>query len=181
MADEIDTWEDVLFEVIAEERTAAMTPELQRICVAVAASGLRRAEEQGKLRELFGAGAVRNTDLEELARKILERIDGSNNPGLEAECVDFVFGMGLNDGISQTEIGKRHGVGRACASARCIKLREHFGLPPARGMKSDAARDAYSRAATEWHQQKPPPQKWAFTGLLSRVFTGGANVATGIV
>lgn len=175
MAGEIDCLEDVLAEVICEEH-GQMPPEILRCVVAIASGALRLAEDRGIIQQMFGSAAPVKEDLEALAAKIMAAIDGDRDPQLQARCVNFVYDMGLDEGKTQTEIAREQGVNKATVSKRCIELRKKLNLPPARGMKSDLARESYRKRQTG-KTRRPRGEGWVFTGLLTSVFGRPAHVA----
>lgn len=78
-------------------------------------------------------------------RIIVGEIASSSNALLSTEVLALVTGI-CYQGASQTEIAAKHKVTRAAVSKRCVEICEHLGLPPARAMKSEIARQGYSEA-----------------------------------
>jgi len=158
------------------------------VVVAIAAGALRKADDRGVIQEMFGCTApTTREDLAEFARKLMKVIDEDRNPRLQAKCVAFVFGLGMTGGKSQTEIAAEEGVGKAAVSKRCRNLVKEFPerfpadreSAPARGMKTEKACRSYAERQ-KGKRARPPREEWKFVGMLTRVFSGGANVAPGI-
>jgi hypothetical protein len=172
MAAEIDKPEDRLLERIAR-MSLALPPGVQRPffnrCVAAAAlAALRESARDGTLADLFDGLEPVSADLEGVARILAELID-SDNPRLQAKCMDFVLGTGLCQGKSQTVIALEEGVGKAAVSKRCKVLQTALGVPPGRGMKREEACASY-RERQLGKRAKPKPQPWAFSKLLGRAY-----------
>lgn len=74
------------------------------------------------------------------------RIRAHPNPLLAFDAACFASGLMDVEGLSQSELAKRHGVTRAAFSKLAIQWAETFGLPPSRGMRSKNARTAYRQA-----------------------------------
>jgi hypothetical protein len=75
-------------------------------------------------------------------RRIIIEIMEAKNARLTTECLALVTGVGFL-GDSETAIAKKYNLTRAAVSKRCVELCEKLGLPPARAMKSEAARESY--------------------------------------
>lgn len=96
-----------------------------------------------------------------LARLVAEIIDAPN-ARLMARCVDFVFELGICQGMSQTCIAELEGVTKADASHYCIELKETYrGGRPARGMKSNQAVIKY-REKRLGRSSRGPREEWTF-------------------
>jgi hypothetical protein len=170
MAD-LDTREDVFLEHVARLKVA-LPPGMQRAffnrCVVqVAMAALDEATREGTLHDLFDGVQPTTADLDMVTRVLAEMID-ADNPRLQAKCLAFVLGLNLTGGKSETQIAGEEGVGKAAVSKRCILIREAFGLPPARGMKDDDARESY-RARQTGKRARPARMEWSFTGFLSNL------------
>lgn len=171
MAD-VDTPFERLIEAV-HRQTVALPAGVKRdwfnnAVATIACQALQDAMEEGSLAQLFDAVEPTKADLEMTARLLAELID-DDNPRLQAKCMDFVFGLRLCGGKSQTEIAQQEGVGKAAVSNRCVALREAFRLPPSRGMKSDRARESYAERQ-RGKRARPRPVEWAWKGLLSEIF-----------
>ena len=58
------------------------------------------------------------------------------------------------EGLSETELARRHGVTRAAFSKLVVQWSQTFGLPPSRGMRSKRARRAYRKARLTYLAQQ---------------------------
>lgn len=74
------------------------------------------------------------------------RIRAHPNPLVAFDAACFASGMMGVQGLSETDLAKRHGVTRAGFSKLVVQWSEIFGLPPSRGMRSKRARGVYRRA-----------------------------------
>ena len=74
------------------------------------------------------------------------RIRSHPNPMLAFDAACFASGLMDIEGLSETDLAKRHGVTRAGFSRIVVQWSETFGLPPSRGMRSMKARQVYRRA-----------------------------------
>ena len=79
-----------------------------------------------------------------VAQVILREIAFSKNPQLEAEIMALGVGVILEDHLTMTELGRRHGVTKAAISARVVRFVEENDLPPSSYMRSEAAREKYA-------------------------------------
>jgi hypothetical protein len=172
MAGEIDGLEDELCEIAAAILVRSrlpfpMTRQLFGAAVgSVCIEALRTAAADGRVAELLGDSMPLQSNLELVARLLAEIID-ADNPRLHAKCIDFVLGIGLCQGMSETQIARDEGVGKAAVSKRCKLIQKAFGLLPSRGMKSERACENYAERQ-KGKRAKPLPQPWAFSGLLGR-------------
>lgn len=80
----------------------------------------------------------------ELVERIAILIIDSPNPRLDADTLAFMAGFHIRMGKSGTELSAKYGLSRAAWSKRCKRLQEKLGLPPSRGMKSEAACRTYA-------------------------------------
>jgi len=74
------------------------------------------------------------------------RIRSHPNPLLAFDAACFASGLMEVEGLSESELAKRHRVTRAAFSKLVVQWTETFGLPPSRGMRSRKARRAYREA-----------------------------------
>ena len=74
------------------------------------------------------------------------RIRAHPNPLLAFDAACFASGLMDIEGLSETQLAKRHRVTRAAFSKLVVQWAETFGLPPSSGMRSKKARRAYRRA-----------------------------------
>lgn len=113
--------------------------------------------------QMFGAQEAPVKAKEVLTRILCEIIDSASadDAVLTAKCYDFVFGLGIQRGASQTLIAEQHGVTRATVSRRCRLIVSRFaalGIKPGPGMKSEAAVQVYA----ERERSKPKRVREAF-------------------
>lgn len=165
---EIDSLEDHLAEMIAAT-TGNLSPEMLRVVSSIAAGAFSQSENQERLMQLFGCATPVRSDLEAFAQQLARWIDADSNPQLEARCINFVFGFGLDGGKSQTQIAADMGVGKATVSKRCRTIVKAYGRAPGRGMKTEAACTSYKERQTG-KRARPDREPWAFGGLLSNIF-----------
>jgi hypothetical protein len=176
-AAEIDQAEEALAEIVDRVflRGELSLPIARTVfranVVAVCVTAIREASAHGWIEELTGETPAPG-NLEMLARLLAEIID-AENPRLHAKCIDFVLGLGLCQGKSETQIAREEGVGKAAVSKRCKVLQKTFGVPPSRGMKREEACASYSKRQMG-KRAKPMPQAWSFAGLLGRAAYGQA-------
>ena len=85
---------------------------------------------------------------------------------MESEAIDYAIGTGVQQGKSETDIAKFHGVKKATISKRAIHAKERYSLPPSRGMKSEAAVKVYRQTATG--KKRSLREAWEFSGMLKR-------------
>lgn len=74
------------------------------------------------------------------------RIRAHPNPLLAFDAACYASGLMDIEGLSESDLARRHGVTRAAFSKLAVQWAETFGLPPSRGMRSKRARASYSRA-----------------------------------
>lgn len=88
------------------------------------------------------------------------RIRSVSNPLLVFDAVCYATGVLALDGVSQTELAKRHGVSRAAFSKIATQWCKTFGLKPSRGMKSERAREVYAQLTRErWNDRNYRPSR----------------------
>jgi hypothetical protein len=165
--------EDLLSDVVREAidrwqgNLPATLAEFRLIVAAIACEAL---EEAGSA--AAGRAALSRRERETIARLVSEFID-AKNPRLVAQCYDFTFGLGLQMGITETQIAAENGVGKAAVSRRCREIVKNFDIPPARGMKSEKAVGVYQRRAARKHASRRATHKpWAFAGSFAAGLLG---------
>jgi DNA-directed RNA polymerase specialized sigma24 family protein len=85
----------------------------------------------------------------EMAREVLKLVVGAQNPGLQAEVLCLLMGVGFR-GCSEQEIADRNGCTRAAISARMIKVRETLRIERAIGpMRQEITRDRCMKSRIE--------------------------------
>lgn len=79
-------------------------------------------------------------------RTTLKLIVGSPNPGLQAEVLSLLLGVGFR-GCTEAEIAKKNNVTRAAVCARMIKARAQIGITrPVGPMRADSTREECVRS-----------------------------------
>ena len=111
------------------------------------------AIEIGTPGEVAAFEAKVNREVARRTRRIIAEILESKNARLTTECLALVTGVGFL-GDSETDIARRFKVTRAAVSKRCVELCEKLGLPPARAMKSEKARESYRASRLEAHHRE---------------------------
>jgi len=109
--------------------------------------------------EHMDGGGIPQRHLEAIST-IIGDIISSRNPRLAAQVYDIAFGLGIQGGISATEVGHQHGVTRAAVSKRCRALVERFKIYPSRGMRSPRAVESSRRARLKYcadNKMQPQP------------------------
>jgi hypothetical protein len=97
-------------------------------------------DEATRIRSRIGITSIED----ELAlARVVGELAGTANTRLSLEVLALVSGI-CYAGLSQTAIGRRHGVTRAAVSKRCVEFTEKLGLPPSRAMKSEASRKVFA-------------------------------------
>jgi len=85
-------------------------------------------------------------DPAELAREVIKLIVGAQNPGLQAEILALLLGVGFR-GCSEQEIATKNRCTRAAVSARLVKVRERLSLSrPVGPMRGDSTREECERS-----------------------------------
>ncbi len=145
----LDAWEDLTPAQIREMKAAGITgPQLMSYTT------LRPEcthEASVPPAEPF-AKQVDEERIYEVVRRLVGELLGQTNPALALECLSLVTGIGYM-GNSMTEIAKRHGVGRAAVSKRCVQLCDAIGIEPPRAMRSKKARKSYGERARNQHNK----------------------------
>lgn len=91
-------------------------------------------------------------------RLIVEILDHEDKE-LTAIAIGCAVGLSLLDGRSMAELARERGITRAALSKRVVEVTKTLGLPPARGMKSIEARDAYRKRQLKIHEKNKRPQQ----------------------
>ena len=86
-------------------------------------------------------------------RRLAGRLISTANARLSVEVLALASGVGYQ-GISETEIGRRHNITRSAVSKRCVLLTDELGLPPSRAMRSEESRRIYSDAQFDSHRKR---------------------------
>lgn len=170
----LDSLDDLLREVAAEELGKVLPERPPRRLVDLVARVARAGIDRG-----LGAGMLHDEDtilftpgfLERLARIIAEIIDAPN-ARLHAQCVDVVFQLGIQLGVSQTELAEQHAMTKGNVSKICVEMRQRFKVPPSRGMKSVEACTSYKLRQTG-KRARPMRENWGHGASLKLAIYGG--------
>lgn len=100
-----------------------------------------------------GGGHSSRTFGDEAAIRLLQALQNSHDrkTAMKAECYLAVINRKPE---SQTDIAKKYNVTRAAVSKVIVQIKDDLGLPTARHMKSDTARESYRERALRIHQEK---------------------------
>lgn len=103
--------------------------------------------------EQEGGGHSSRTFGDEAAIRLLQALQNSHDrrTAMKAECYLAVINRKSE---SQTIIAKKYGVTRAAVSKVIVQIKDDLGLPTARHMKSDTARESYRARAKRVHAAK---------------------------
>lgn len=109
---------------------------------------------------------VRRMEGRELLACLIAEIIAAPNARLMARCVDFVFSLNVQLGMSETEIAELEGLTKATASNYCVQLKKVYrDGKPAPGMKSREAVAKYKDLRTG-RSSRGPRQQWAFANAF---------------
>lgn len=170
-AEQIDSLQDHIRELVAAECPSLKGRELERFCKLVARVVSRLLTEsrlgpQIELRRLTGR---------ELLSCLIGEIIEAPEPRLMARCIDFVFVLGVQLGLSETDFARIEGVTKASASRYCVHLKDtYLSGRPAPGMKSAKAVDSY-RALRSGRSSRAPRQDWAFMSTFKNAYAAAAG------
>lgn len=93
-------------------------------------------------------------DSADLLASFCARIRSCPNPLMVFDAICFATGVLALDGVSQTDLAKRHNMTRAALSKTATAWVKSFGLNPSRGMKSPKARRVYAALTRErWYER----------------------------
>lgn len=100
-----------------------------------------------------GGGHSSRTFGDEAAIRLLQALQNSHDrkTAMKAECYLAVINRKPE---SQTEIAKKYDVTRAAVSKAIVQIKDDLGLPTARHMKSDSARESYRERALRIHKER---------------------------
>lgn len=87
-----------------------------------------------------------NTSAADVLASFCARIRSHPNPLMAFDAACFASGLMDIEGLSESDLAKRHRVSRAGFSKLVVQWSETFGLPPSRGMRSTKARRSYRKA-----------------------------------
>jgi hypothetical protein len=169
----MDSLEDVLMEAattaLLNSSVAAAPKKLVRIVAGAAMLGIEKAREAGLLES--DDNSIFSPRYREFTARLLAEIIDAPNARLHAQCVDFVFELGIQMGLSQTEIGKSHNMTRANVSKICVEIRKRYGVRPSRGMKSVKACENYA-IRQMGRRAKPVREEWSLAASLKSSIYG---------
>lgn len=77
--------------------------------------------------------------------RLLAQIVESSNYRLKIDVSIMACGFPFYEGMSFTEMGKKHNISKQAFSKHVLKFQDELGLPPTRGQKSKKAREAYRK------------------------------------
>jgi|GEM_PF-3669135 len=166
-AEGCDSLEDHIRELVAEYCGGRVDGATERRLGRVVTTVTRRLLDEGRL---GAAVEVRRIEGRELMGLVVAEIMEAPNPRLMARCMDFVLELGVQLGISETEMAKREGVTKATASRYCVHIKDLFlGGKPAAGMKSQKAVQSYKENRTG-KSSRGPRHEWAFGEAFKKAY-----------
>lgn len=77
--------------------------------------------------------------------RLLAQIVESSNYRLKIDVSIMACGFPFYEGMSFTEMGKKHNISKQAFSKHVLKFQDELGLPPTRGQKSKRARESYRK------------------------------------
>jgi hypothetical protein len=96
--------------------------------------------------------------------RFLAQIVDSSNYRLKTDVAIMASGFPFYQGMSFTEMGKKHSISKQAFSKHVLRFQDELGLPPTRGQKSTQARETYRRIKRrsnnqeQCRHQKPSPR-----------------------
>ena len=75
--------------------------------------------------------------------RLLAQIVESSNYRLKIDVSIMACGFPFYEGMSFTQMGKKHNISKQAFSKHVLKFQDELGLPPTRGQKSKKARESY--------------------------------------
>ena len=113
---------------------------------------------------------IRRMEGRELLACLIAEIIAAPNARLMARCVDFVFSLCVQLGMSETEIAELEGLTKATASNYCVQLKKVYrDGKPAPGMKSREAVAKYKELRTG-RSSRGPRQEWPFAHAFKHAY-----------
>jgi hypothetical protein len=164
-----DTAEDVFLDARARVRLPQELLPLRTLIEWWSAELFREFWRDYEAQE--GGGHRSRTFGDEAAIQLLHALTGSNSRkiAMKAECYLAVINRKFE---SQTDIAKKYHVTRAAISKTIVGICVELGLPTARHMKSDTARESYRERALRVHQiRKSKLCTQPKTSLFNRFWT----------
>lgn len=83
---------------------------------------------------------------------VLCLIAESRRPKLMIDHIAYVTGMPINEGMSVTQLARKHGQKKQAFSQAALRLAKKLGLKPSRQMRSLKARKNMAKAYRERHE-----------------------------
>lgn len=159
-----DSLEDHVKELVSPRLAKGTRPEDAQKLFNLVLFVVRTILDEGRASALVDVQKLSGREL--LARLVAEIIDAPQ-PRLMARCVDFVFGLGVQLGKNETDIGEAENVTKASVSRYCVGLkRDYLGGTPAPGMKSNKAVEAY-REINTGKRSRPAANAWDGFAILN--------------
>ena len=168
MAENCDSLEDRIAEIILKRWPKSddgkMRPWLTKFILKV-------------VHDLLGSGNkslavldVRKIEGRDLLACLVAEIIDAPNARLMARCVDYVFELGVQQGLSETQMSALDGLQKATASHYCVTLKQTYrNGHPARGMKSEKAVQNYSQTR-RGRSSRGPRQEWPFLHIFTQAY-----------
>lgn len=161
-----DSLDDVLAEIIEQRWPSKWPTDLIPTQIRFCRRILRAYLESGHSVHVD----IRRMEGRELLACMIAEIIAAPNARLMARCVDFVFSLGVQLGMSETEIAELEGLTKATASNYCVQLKKVYrDGKPAPGMKSREAVAKYSELRTG-RSSRGPRQEWAFAKAFKHAY-----------
>lgn len=162
----LDTLDDHIAEVMDELWPSKWPKEIRPQVEKFAAKVIKAVLQRGAA-DMPDVQRIEGRDL--LAFLVAEIIDAPN-ARLMARCVDFVFELGVQLGLSETQIAELEGCTKATPSLYCCRLKDQYrkGMP-ARGMKSPLAVENY-RQLRQGRSSRGPRVEWQFAETLKAAY-----------
>lgn len=167
---EIDKIPELVAECIGENWNGRVPAKDQFVSAVsqLACVALLELFKRGKLAALTGS-MPEIEDGKRLATHAIAEVIAARNPRMVAQCLDITFGLGIQGGRTQEDIGLEHGVCRATISGICTTLKETYTGKPGTGMKSNEAVEKYKRLRLG-RRAKAMPAAWEFANLFQQEF-----------
>jgi hypothetical protein len=166
MAEACDSRADIIAEITAKHWPPSWPKQQMRITIKHLIEPI--------LHDVIAAGAANDNDTRklegrELLARLIDEILLANNPRLTARCIDFVFQLNLQSGISQTSIAEAERVERATASKICVTLKETYLTRPAPGMKPERSIATFADAQRSKAKKPKSGDDWKYSKIMRRI------------
>lgn len=161
-----DSLDDVLAELIEQRWPSKWPREIMPAQIKFCRRILRAYLDCGHTDQVD----IRRMEGRELLACLIAEIIAAPNARLMARCVDFVFSLGVQLGMSETEIAELEGLTKATASNYCVQLKKVYrDGKPAPGMKSREAVAKYKELRTG-RSSRGPRQEWPFAHAFKHAY-----------